>query len=138
MIYTGLAPDFELKDLLPSANIREREDQPDSPPRIAWNYLDELTVSQGMHISTQPFLLRQYARHVADLWEEDYGHRPKVYAQTQVSLNGRPFQPLVDAHADLASVRASWLTHNPWIRNLETPRIPGGVINPAPLNPAGP
>jgi hypothetical protein len=138
VIYTGLAPDFELKDLLPSANIREREDQPDSPPRIAWNYLDELTVSQGMHISTQPFLLRQYARHVADLWEEDYGHRPKVYAQTQVSLNGRPFQALVDPQADLARVPAGWLTHNPWIRNLETPRIPGGVIKPAPLNQAGP
>jgi hypothetical protein len=122
----------EVRDMLARSNIFDSLDQPQLPPYISWNYMLELTVSQGMHVSTQPFLLREYARHVAALWEKEYGRRPEVNAATAVSFNGRPFQALVDPHADLASVPLTWLRHNPWINDLETPRIPGGTISPDP------
>jgi hypothetical protein len=120
---------LEAKTILPRASILDAQDRPDRPPYISWNYLTELTTSQGMHISMQPFLLRRYARHVAGLWKKEYGHWPAVHALTAVSLNGRPFQQLVDPDADLAAVPKSWFGHNPWIRDLQTPRIPGGVIS---------
>jgi len=82
-----------------------------------------------MHVSTQPFYLRRYARRVAEIWQRDYGRRPIVHAVTSMSFNGRPPQPLVDPAADLATVPVAWLRHNPWIKDLETPRIPGSAID---------
>ncbi|HXT41974.1 MAG TPA: HTTM domain-containing protein [Candidatus Angelobacter sp.] len=120
---------LEAKTILPRASILDSQDRPDRSPYISWNYLTELTTSQGMHISMQPFLLRRYARHVAELWKAEYGRWPAVHALTVVSLNGRPFQELVDPSADLAAVSKSWFGHNQWIRNLQTPRIPGGAIS---------
>jgi hypothetical protein len=128
VIYTGRVVDQEVTDVLSRANICDLQDSPQQLPTISWNYLSELTTSEGMHVGTQPFMLREYARHVAGLWEKEYGRRPAVHALTGVSLNGRPFQPLVDPRADLASVSAAWLRHNPWIMDLATPRIPGGVL----------
>jgi len=125
VIYTGADP-FELKDCLPQASIFESQDHPERLAYICWNYLRELTLGEGMHLSMQPFLLREYARHIADLWEPEYGRRPTVHAETAVSLNFRPTQPVVDPQADLASVSLSRLRHNTWIKNLECPRIPRG------------
>ena len=77
-----------------------------------------------MHVSTNPFLLQRYARHVATLWEMEYQRRPAIYAKTGVSLNRRPIQLLVDPATDLASVQVSHLRHNPWIEDLKLARIP--------------
>jgi hypothetical protein len=125
VIYTGADP-FELKDYLPQAAIFETQDYPQQLAYISWNYLRELTPGEGMHLSMQPFLLREYARHIADLWEQEYGRRPVVHAETAVSLNFRPTQSVVDPQADLASVSLSRLRHNLWIKDLECPRIPRG------------
>jgi hypothetical protein len=128
IIYKGSAVDLEVQDTFDRANICDGQDQPERPAYISWNYSQELTISQGMHLSTQPFILRKYAQHVAQLWEQEYHRRPAVHAVTGVSLNGRPAQPLVDPTVDLASVPAAWLRHNTWILNLQTRRIPQGVI----------
>jgi hypothetical protein len=125
VIYAGADP-FELKDYLPQASIFETQDHPEQLAYICWNYLRELTPGEGMHLSMQPFLLREYARHIADIWEQQYGRRPTVHAETAVSLNFRPTQPVVDPQADLASVSLSRLRRNPWIKDLECPRIPRG------------
>jgi hypothetical protein len=125
VIYTGSAP-FELKEQLPAAAIFDSQDHPEQPAHISWNYLRELTPAEGMHLSMQPFLLRTYARHIAGLWEEQYGHRPLVKAETAVSLNFRPPQPVVFPEADLASAPLAHLHHNAWIENLQCPRIPRG------------
>ena len=114
----------DAKELMPQACIVYSEDNLDLPAYISWNSLKDLTVSKFNHISNQAFFLRRYARRVASLWENEYGHRPSVHASTAVSLNGRPFQELVDPNADLASVSASWFHHNSWIRDLQMPRIP--------------
>ena len=123
VIYTVADP-FLLKDQLPSSSIFDSQDHPERPAFIQWNYLTELTPGEGMHLSMQPFLLREYAGHVADLWQERYGRRPAIHAETAVSLNFRPTQPVVDPLADLASVPLARLHHNRWIKDLEYPRIP--------------
>lgn len=94
------------------------------PPAIYWNSLKDLSPSKSIHISNQAFFLRRYARRVAALWEAEHGRRPVINALTSVSLNGRPFQELVDPEADMASVSVKWFGHNEWIRDLQTPRIP--------------
>jgi hypothetical protein len=81
-------------------------------------------MSKAMHLGMQPFLLRRYARRVADSWESQHGRRPSVHASSSISLNGRPFQPAVDPDADLARVPIRAFGHNTWIRDLEEPRIP--------------
>ena len=122
---------LETKDLLPQAVIFDSQDHPEQPAYFSWNYLKELTMSEGMHVGMQPFFLRRYAQHVADLWQKEYGRRPIVHAATQVSLNGRPMQRLVDPLADLARVPVNWFGHIPWLRDLEGPtlqsdgRVPG-------------
>ncbi len=125
VIFTTTSP-FDLRDKLPEACVFDSQAQPDQLPRIWWNYLQELNYGQGMHVSMQPFLLREYANHIADLWQQNYGERPVVHAQTAVSLNFRPSQPIVDSSADLASVPAAVFRHNPWIVQLKEPRIPPG------------
>ena len=114
---------MEAKDALPQVCIFDSQDRPDLA-YIYWNGLKDLTVSKLMYVSSHAFYLRRYARRVADLWEKEYARRPGVFAKTEVSLNGRPHQALVDPNADLASVPVTWFRHNPWIRDLETPRIP--------------
>jgi hypothetical protein len=127
IIYTGdLGP--EVKDLLPQVCIFDSQDNPGAPPYLWWNSPKDLTSSKLMHVSTQPFYLRRYARRVAELWQRDYGRRPIIHARTSMSLNGRPFQPMVDPEADLATVPIAWLRHNPWIKDLETPRIPPSAL----------
>lgn len=104
----------------------------DTAPEIRWDTPSHLGVSKTMHVGVNPFLLRRYARHVADTWKGGRWERPAIHARTRVALNLRPLQPVVDPKADLASVRESWLTHNDWILDLATERIPAGSNPTAP------
>jgi hypothetical protein len=119
------------RELLPQACIMDV--QGSGTPFIWWNAVKDLPRSKFIHVSHQAFFLRRYARRVAHLWEEQYGRRPAVHANTSVSLNGRPHQALVDPDADLATVPAWWFLHNPWIRDLETPRIPRVALENPPV-----
>ena len=92
--------------------------------RIRWNSARDLSTSKMLHTSLQPFYLRRYARRVADLWEKQHARKPRVYARTEMALNGRPYQELVNPEADLASIPARWWRHNDWIRDLQVARIP--------------
>jgi hypothetical protein len=115
------------RELLPAAFLIEGADR---QMRIHWNSSRDLSSSKMMHTSIQPFYLRRYARRVAELWQEQHGRRPQVLAKTDMSLNGRPHQELVDPNADLAFVSARWWRHNEWIRDLQTPRIPRQALTP--------
>ncbi len=134
VIYMGDIGPTEAKSVLPQVCILDSEDHPERPPYIWWNSLRDLSASKLMHVSNQAFYLRRYARRVAGLWEADYGRRPAVRAQTAVSLNGRPYQLLVDPGVDLASVPVVWFGHNAWIKDLETPRIPRPALTQRPIN----
>ena len=106
---------------------------PSGSPSVIWNVLGDTAPSQWLHFSSQPFLLRRYAVRVAEQWQVRTGRRPAVHALTQVSFNGRPYQPMVDPTADLASVPVSWFRHNPWVLDLKTPRIPSDMLVPGRL-----
>lgn len=115
----------ESRAQLPRASIVSDSTEPQSA-RIGWNLFKDGTVSKAMHISTNPFLLRRYARRVAELWERERGIYPKVTARTWVSLNTRPLQPVVNPEADLAAVGIRRFRHNSWVQDLAQPRIAGG------------
>jgi len=118
----------EARDMLLQACIFDSQDHPERPPYIWWNSPKDLTASKFIHVSNQAFYLRRYATRVATLWEKEYGRRPIVNALTSVWFNGRPPQELVDPNVDLASVPVTWFGHNPWIRDLQMPRIPREAV----------
>lgn len=118
----------EARQLLPQVMVVESHEGPERLAYLSWNYARELSPSKSVHISIQPFYLRRYARLVADAWQREYGRRPAIHAATDVSLNGRPGQTIVDLQADLASVPLRWLGHQPWITGLQTPRVPREVL----------
>ncbi len=62
----------------------------------------ELTQLQYRMMSTQPDMIAQYARHLADGRERETGARPRVFAQAWASLNGRPSTRLVDPRVDVS------------------------------------
>jgi vitamin K-dependent gamma-carboxylase len=71
----------------------------------------ELSPRQVAIMSTQPAMIVQYARHVADRFTQR-GHRDvAVYADAFGSLNGRRTQRLIDPDYDLAAPRSALATH---------------------------
>ena len=113
-------------DLLPRWYVNESTETDGPRVEFRWNLFRDVGPSKGMHLSTQPFLLRRYAQRVADAWALDQGRRPEVRARTQLSLNRRLFNPVVDPTADLASVSVRWFGHNSWILDLQRGR-PGSL-----------
>ncbi|MFM7101425.1 MAG: HTTM domain-containing protein, partial [Verrucomicrobiota bacterium] len=91
--------------------------------RVDWNYRGDAGRSKSMHLSSNPFLLQRYAVRVADLWEREQGRRPRVLAQTAVSLNGRALQAVVDPSVDLVTAPRRWFGRHAWVNDLEAPRL---------------
>jgi hypothetical protein len=48
-------------------------------------------------------MVQQFAHHVADKEEAETGARSRVTVQVRASLNGRPWQDLIDPEVDLAA-----------------------------------
>jgi vitamin K-dependent gamma-carboxylase len=122
-IYT-LLRDMEHRTRLPAVCLIQIVGNPQVPPHISWDLLRDISLSQAMHVSTNPFLLHKYASRVASLWQKETGSRAKVFARTGLSLNHRPSQCLVDEKADLASAAVTYWWHNSWICDLAVKRIP--------------
>jgi hypothetical protein len=64
-----------------------------------------LTWRQEREMAGQPDLILQLARHIGDDLRARGHHDIRVFAETTVSLNGRPPRPLIDPAVDLLSVR---------------------------------
>ncbi|XXV06316.1 HTTM domain-containing protein [Sorangium sp. So ce1335] len=62
-----------------------------------------LTDRQLGEMCARPDMIVDFAHHVADRFQEDFGVRPIVTATVMASLNGGPFRDLVDPTLDLAS-----------------------------------
>lgn len=80
---------------------------------------DYLTPFQVKMMSTQPDMIRAFARMIADDAERRGEVRPRVHADVVVTLNGRPPARLVDADVDLAAEPLR-IGATPWI--LPSPR----------------
>jgi vitamin K-dependent gamma-carboxylase len=101
-------------------------DYQDGEPRLTWNYHRDLTPRQIDRMTARPFMAHQYARRIAQLWEQQYGRRPRVYAATSlVALNNRSPQKVIDPAVDLATAPIELFGHNDWILPLE-PGPPAG------------
>lgn len=82
---------------------------------------------QHEELAESPERIRQLALYIEERMAP-LGHPDvRVYARTNVSLNGRPAQPLVDLAVDLTEVRRSLFRHAGWIVPLRPlPRGSGG------------
>ena len=65
-------------------------------------------------MSTKPDVIWQFAQYLKKLYK-DKGIEIEVYASCSVSVNGKPFQRLVDPKVDLASVKWNAFKHSDWI-----------------------
>ncbi len=93
---------------------------------VMWNYFRELNPRQCEQMAVRPLLMRQYARRISSVWQNDCGRRPQVNAWGCVMMNYRHPVPLVDPAVDLATVDYSHFNHNNWILPLRSQRI--GVV----------
>jgi hypothetical protein len=85
---------------------------------IMWNYFRELNLRQTEQLAVRPVMIRQYARRVASLWEDEFGRRPRVHGYTSVMMNYRRPVPLINPAVDLAAIDYSFFRHNEWILPL--------------------
>ncbi len=80
----------------------------------------ELSKRQRNKMSGRPDMILQYAHHIARRLRAQTGHDIEVRAQSRASLNGRPYQVLIDPNVDLAKERRSlWPAR--WIMPLNPP-----------------
>jgi len=86
--------------------------------RVVWNYMDELNHIQKRRFTTCPWMIRQFAAHIADRWEQESGRRPMIRVVSNLMMNYRIPQPMIDPNIDLASVGYKLLSHNEWILPL--------------------
>lgn len=73
-----------------------------------------LTRQQEQQMSFQPDMMLQFAHFLAAIYAPRCNCQPDVYADTYVSLNQRPGQPLIDSTVNLASQPVT-LWHDEWI-----------------------
>jgi hypothetical protein len=79
----------------------------------------DLSAKQRERVATRPDMMWRYSRHVRERYEQE-GRDVEVYADTRVSLNGRPAQPLIDPEVDLSRAPWTWFEPLPWLVPLET------------------
>ena len=72
-------------------------------------------------MSTRPYMIRQYAQHLAREAVEGGWPGAEVYVRSRVRLNGRRPQVMIDPEANLAEVDMLYMSHNEWITQLANP-----------------
>jgi hypothetical protein len=78
---------------------------------------DDLSTRQLRKLGTFPDIMVQYVRHHRDQLQAQGVRDPVITVDWFCSLNGRPYQRLIDPHVNLATVERSW-RHAPWILPL--------------------
>jgi hypothetical protein len=76
---------------------------------------ERLSYRQLRKLSTRPYLILLYAHHLRDRAIAQGMKKPIVNAFSFASLNGRPFQPLIDPNANLADTSYPVFSHADWI-----------------------
>jgi vitamin K-dependent gamma-carboxylase len=74
-----------------------------------------LTPHQRLSVPSRPDMIWQFARHLKAIFQERGYPDVAVYADSRVSLNGRPRAPLIDPTVDLASTPWNFFSYNSWI-----------------------
>ncbi len=81
------------------------------------NNNDYLSRLQEKQMSFQPDMILEFAHHIAGGYENMGWKNPAVYAESYVTLNGRPSRLFIDTTTNLAAERES-LRHKKWILPL--------------------
>ncbi len=79
---------------------------------------DYLSRKQMRAITSKPDLIWQFAQRL----EEEYAEKGKeveVYVEGKISVNGRPYKPLIDPKVDLAAEKWQHFKHHDWIMPSE-------------------
>lgn len=82
----------------------------------------------------RPQMILEYAHFLRDAHEALGVKAPRVYAKVLVSLDGRPYEPLIDSDVNLASVEYPLFRVPEWVAPLE-PGLPIGEYPPKPDGP---
>lgn len=80
---------------------------------------EDLTDYQIHQMATRPDMILQYAHYLREKWGRKGLDEPIITANAWASLNGRPFQSLIDPTVNLAQVRPAPFTHAAWILPLK-------------------
>jgi hypothetical protein len=75
----------------------------------------ELSERQTRKMAGDPFMLHQYAHHLADLATQPGKPRVEVRALAVMTLNGHPAEPFIDPDVDLARVPRRLFGRSDWI-----------------------
>lgn len=82
---------------------------------------DWLTSRQHDKMTQTPDMILMFAHMLADEWRRDGYPEVQVYANVEMSFNGRPYQPLIDPTIDLAAVPRTPFMAASWILPLTEP-----------------
>ena len=88
-------------------------------------FAEELTSTQIHEMGCKPGFAAQYARNLREVYRARGFAEPAVFAEMLVSLDGRPFQPMVDPTVDLSAVHDSPWQAATWILPLDLDLTPG-------------
>ncbi|MBT8267402.1 MAG: HTTM domain-containing protein [Bacteroidia bacterium] len=86
----------------------------DTNKAVKINLDDHLSKKQKQIASTRPDVIWQFSQYLKQLYAKD-GQDIAVYVNSQVKVNGRRFQKLIDPEIDMASVKWNAFKHSPWI-----------------------
>lgn len=84
------------------------------------NLAEDLTADQIEKMGIRPDMILQYTHHLRDKLIQSGLDNPIIIANAWASLNGRPFQQLIDPRDNLAQIEAHPLAPSPWILPLTT------------------
>ena len=87
--------------------------------QLSWN-LDPrlfLTELQYETMMTRPNLILQFTKYVEHHLNNNGYSNISIKSNINMSLNGKPYKPLIDKNMDLTKVSSKWLTHSEWILN---------------------
>ena len=84
---------------------------------------DYLTVKQKANASTKPDIIWQFSQYLKQKFKAE-GMDVAVYVNCKISVNGKPFLPLIDPKVDLAAAKWDAFGHNDWILPSKQEPIP--------------
>ncbi|MEM1365990.1 MAG: HTTM domain-containing protein [Pseudomonadota bacterium] len=76
---------------------------------------DWMARRQARNVIGRPDIAWTYAQHLKQRWAEQGYPDVAVYADVQMSLNGRPWQQFTDPNVDLTQVPWTWLAATDWV-----------------------
>lgn len=81
---------------------------------------DFLTYRQIGKMEDRPVMLHQFARFLADYYRQKNGRDVAIYVDSWVSLNGRPYQRLIEGDRDLGNTPLGLIAPADWILKLDS------------------